>query len=314
MFSLFIDANVYLDFYRREVGKKYRSVLLDLEKFSQYVFSTEQIQKEVEKNRISTYLTVSKDATPSLSVNPVRAHFLVGDDEAERQINREIDDFKNMYKDISDKIKDLHTKNIDAIWRGEDNVSITLSKIFEHAINISDNILARAQKRNMTGRPPGKGKGSMGDEINWEAYLDQDIQGKHVIIVTRDSDYHASKADKRLNPVLRADLVQRGVQTIELVDNIASALRIVRNINPDAAKVIAEERDLEEAEQELTNVVQQDRVNTRWGEAVVCPGCKESNTFGAGGAWSPSAYGGFTWHKICTVCGFYLDTGESPDH
>lgn len=101
----------------------------------------------------------------------------------------------------------------------------------------------------MLGYPPRKGSDtSIGDALNWEWIVQCSIDtGKHVVIVTRDTDYGAIHDNKsHLNDWLKQEFSERVSQKrkIVLTDKLSIGLKLVH---------AAVSLEMEQEEQKLLN-------------------------------------------------------------
>ena len=113
-----------------------------------------------------------------------------------------------------------------------------------------------ARKRFVLGYPPRKPNDtSIGDAINWEWIVHCATEsGKHVVIVTRDSDYGISYDGKFfLNDWLRQEFSERVSQTRKLVltDRLAEAFKLV-SVKVSQQAVEQEQKVLSEISAALT--------------------------------------------------------------
>ena len=57
--TIFSDANIFLDSYRR-TDKSYRTLLRSLKELSSYLLLTNTVLSEIERNRVSVYMDANK--------------------------------------------------------------------------------------------------------------------------------------------------------------------------------------------------------------------------------------------------------------
>jgi hypothetical protein len=212
---LFIDANKYLDLYRMDQGKK----LLDLLR-SQVgcIFVTQQIVNEVKRNKIKVATEfLLKEKPKELKLEKVtlpnqlfskkitdKYPSIINLIEA---INQEIAKANNSQVNIKNQVNSLMFDIMKEIKCSEDEVSKTLSLIFDKAVPHSSEELQRARVRKELGNPPGKITDSIGDQLTWEQILTHFEGKKRLWIITKDRDYsEVYNNETFLNPFLYDEL------------------------------------------------------------------------------------------------------------
>ncbi len=187
---LFIDTNIYLDFYRIRNDVKV-SFLKYLEVIKDTLIVTDQVEVEYKSNRQSVIQERSNELKSPKRLN---VPTILENDELSIEL-------KNDYKTIEDKIKTLKTKlnNILEDPIQYDEVYKVLQRLFCKKQDIDlyrtnkkrSEVKELAHQRFILGYPPRKKNDtSIGDAINWEWLIyvankkDADIW-----IVSRDSDY-----------------------------------------------------------------------------------------------------------------------------
>lgn len=272
---LFIDANKYLDLYRIDQGKK---LLAPLVEQVDYIFVTQQIFGEVQRNKISAAAEFLKQKSKALKLQT----FNLPDHLSSTSINQR-NDVLQQFRSISQAIKNVNTEVdtlvlglIDQISRSEDEVSKSLFKIFSNAISHSPEELQRARERRELGNPPGKSADPIGDQLTWEQILTHFKGKKRLWIISRDSDYATDYGNKSfLNSFLYDELC--GIVSepeIYLFKDIVEGIQHF----VDTTGVQAEERltpqeaeEIEREERSLPSLYQQ-------GETVIQP--RENIDFG----------------------------------
>ena len=162
---------------------------------------------------------------------------------------------KKAKKDIDDQQKKLKLQ-IERILKNpnqNDQVFKSLQKVFTNKSDINLNrenksrfsIRILAKKRFILGYPPRKkDDNSIGDAINWEWIIKcAQITGKHIIIVTRDTDFGAiTESESYLNDWLKQEFKQRISQKRKLVltDKLSKAFQLVEI--PVSKEMIEEEK------------------------------------------------------------------------
>jgi predicted nucleic acid-binding protein len=230
---IFVDTNIYLDFYRARQSDSALSLLDRLLSQVDRVVSTSQVEMEYLKNRQDVILESLRGIKNPDWQMPVPALF------AQAQPAKALDAHR---KEIEKQLKKLRAR-VEAVLkdpRTNDPVFRKSSSIFRHS---GPHVLSRdndaratmrrlAWRRFILGYPPRKDKDtSMGDAINWEWMLHcTQHSGKHLIIVSRDSDYgrQYSKAPI-VNDWLRQEFRERigPRRKLVLTDRLAEAFKLI---------------------------------------------------------------------------------------
>jgi hypothetical protein len=185
---LFIDANKYLDLYRTDSGKK---LLAQLEEQAAYIFITQQVVAEVQRNKILVAADFLGRKSNSLKIQTsgVPDHLSgtsAGQDDEIRQKMREI---SQKAKEVNKDVDALALGIMEQINRSEDEVSKVLIPIFAKAVAHSPEELQKARDRREIGNPPGKSTNALGDQVTWEQILTHFKGKKRLWIISRDGDY-----------------------------------------------------------------------------------------------------------------------------
>ena len=231
---LFVDTNVLLDFYRirkTDISLKY---LEQLEACRDRLIIGSQIEMEYKKNRQRVIVeSINNFAIPDWGklVGPA----LVADLQAMKMIDKKKKEISQQKLKVNEKIQNVLSDPIH-----HDPVYQCLQRVFKHdsAYNLSREKKERlsirnlARKRFVLGYPPRKqADTSIGDAVNWEWIIQCSIaSGKHVVIVTRDTDYGAIYDGKSyLNDWLKQEFSERvsKKRKIILTDKLAQGLKVV---------------------------------------------------------------------------------------
>jgi hypothetical protein len=260
---LFIDANKYLDLYRTDSGKK---LLALLEEQAEYIFITQQIVAEVQRNKIlvAAEFLGRKSKQLKIQTSGVPDHLSglsAGQDDEIRQQMREI---SYKVKEVN-KVVDVHTLGImEQINRSEDEVSKVLIPIFAKAVAHSPEELRKARDRREIGNPPGKSTNALGDQLTWEQILTYFKGKKRLWIISRDSDYGTVYSGKgflngflyeelcKISSAPEVYLFQEFVEGIEHFLNTTGIKAENRLTTEEAEEIEKEERSLPHLPQEQT--------------------------------------------------------------
>ena len=229
---IFIDTNIFLDFYRVRGSKEELSILNHINKSHNQIITGEQIAMEYKKNRqrvILESLTLLK-APEWSSLSP--PSFLSQSQPALK--------LQKSIKEIL-KQKEKLTKSIEKVLHSpayNDPVYKVLQRLFKykgqynltHDKKIRLNIRRLARERFIFGYPPKKRKdNSMGDALNWEwiIYCAKESR-KDIVIVTRDSDFGSIYNNKTIiNDWLRVEFKKRvGRRKLIITDKLSEGFKI----------------------------------------------------------------------------------------
>lgn len=243
---VFIDTNIFLDFYRIRKTNVSMKYLEEIEKHKELIIINTQVEMEFKKNRQSVILEslaeVRKFDVPNLSVP-----MILNDTKTVDLISKSKNEIKLNKKKLTDRIeKILKNTNQDPVYK-------SLEKLFRHKseINLSRENKLRfsirnlAKKRFILGYPPRKkSDNSIGDAINWEwiIYCAQKT-GKQIILVTRDTDFGAiDPTESYLNDWLNQEFKERvgRRRKIILTDKLSQAFKLLKI--PVSTEMIEEEQ------------------------------------------------------------------------
>lgn len=246
---IFIDTNIFLDFYRIRKSNVSLKYLEEIEKHFDLIITSSQVEMEFKKNRQSVILESIGEVNKINNVN-ISVPAILSDAKAVEMIEKS-------KKNISKKQKELRER-IEKILKNptyNDPVFKSLQKLFSHKSDINLNrenklrftIRNLAKKRFILGYPPRKKTdNSIGDAVNWEWIIRcAQNSGKHIIIVTRDSDFGCVyDNDSHLNDWLKQEFKQRISQKrkIILTDKLHKAFQLVKI--PVTKEMIEEEENV----------------------------------------------------------------------
>jgi hypothetical protein len=192
---LFIDANRYLYLYRTDKGKK---LLAPLVEQSDYIFVTQQIVGEVQRNKIqvATYFLREKFKEVKLPGFGVPEHLSSSSASQGKDILQQMGDIREKMKGVNDAVDAWVLSIIEQISCSEDEVSKALAPIFAKAVLHSPEELQRARDRRELGNPPGKSNDPIGDQLTWEQILTHFKGKKRLWLISSDSDYGTTYSNK----------------------------------------------------------------------------------------------------------------------
>jgi hypothetical protein len=255
---LFIDANIYLEFYRTVTTTNLLRSLCD---FKDDIFLTQQIVNEVERNKLKVVYRLLMETLASLP-GPTRVDLstLLLGDSLTAAMAAQIERFNETANELQRSAEGAIIAVLEQVSHSTDAVSQMLKPIFDRAVAVGDEELERARLRRELGHPPGKGRDPLGDQVSWEQALSHIEDGGHIWIVSKDSDYLFSHEGRCfLDPRLHDDLVARGKSLAEVhpFDSLLRALQHYQEITgrrsdafpskEEAENILREEKRLAEA-------------------------------------------------------------------
>mgnify|MGYP001213158371 CR=1 FL=1 len=248
---ILIDANKYLDLYRINTAP---GLLTMMSGVSPYIFITQQIVDEVQRNKLSVlalFLNEQQKGLTGLNVNLPR-QFANGARWSElRETFREA---QEALKSAQEKMKDHFSQVVESASRSEDDVSVKLTDIFSNAKKPTQQQLRNARIRKERGNPPGKRSDPLGDEVTWEQLLSVIKGKKRLWIISRDNDY-GTKFDKsdHLNSFLLSELrsIQKDIEVFLFRDTTEALAHFKQK-----TKIVAEE---ELTETEVKEIAHEER-------------------------------------------------------
>jgi hypothetical protein len=231
---IFIDTNIFLDFYRFSAEGKGIQLLRRLLDIKDKLIVTDQIVMEFKKNRQNVILdSYNKMKGPDWS--GLKWPVFLSQTSCTQRIKKYKEEISKLHNEIkAELLKALQkpTKN--------DSVFIEIDKLFSPPGKFywgKDNrdyesIKSRGIDRFQLGYPPRKEGGiSYGDSINWECIIAcAKANSMNIIIVSRDYDYGIKIEGRRiLNSWLLEDFESRvGVgKTVFLTELLSEALDII---------------------------------------------------------------------------------------
>ena len=237
---VFIDTNVFLDFYRLP-GESAKRTLASLEKHKDSLILTDQVWMEFLKNRQKVILQgIKQIGKPnSTSMPSLLNEFQAGRNFAKAQ--RGAQDKHKKLIEVIEKVL-LEPARYDVVFK-------SLSRIF--GSDLTNNlkrpdkrryeIRRLARKRFALGYPPRKDDTlRFGDAINWEwivACAASSESKENIIVVSRDGDFGSTHDDETfINDWLRLEFNERTSRRrkIELTNRLSVALkRLSVNISKD---------------------------------------------------------------------------------
>jgi len=199
---IFIDTNIYLDFYRIRGTDATLSILKHFDTNRDHIITTSEVEMEYKKNRQRVILeSLGNLKTPDFSNLTLPAFF------RESKRHKSIIKTQKSLSEQIQKLKDRTAKLLESPGRN-DQVYMVLQRLFRakgdchltRTEKVRFKIRELAQKRFILGYPPRKPSDtSMVDAINWEwiVYCAQHCSND-IVIVSRDSDYGVHHENKSI--------------------------------------------------------------------------------------------------------------------
>jgi hypothetical protein len=245
---IFIDTNIYLDFYRARGGDASLSLLNHFDSNRDRIITTSEVEMEYKKNRQRAILeSLGNLKQPDFSNLTVPAFF------RESKRNQTITRTQKSLSEQIFKLKSRTAKLLESPARN-DQVYMVLQRLFKSK---GDSHLTRAKeerfairelanKRFILGYPPRKPSDtSIVDAINWEwiVYCAQHCSSD-IVIVSRDSDYGIHYSDKSiLNDWLSLEFKER----VSHKRSITLTNRLTEAFKQASIEVSQEEENAEES-------------------------------------------------------------------
>ena len=197
--KLFIDANIFLDFYmftNEDLTKLEQLVrLIESEKID--LLLPRQIMNETYRNRER----VINDSFKKFRQEKFTLNF--------PSYCKEYEQYDPM-KDCLKQLKEFHNKMIEKLQSDVEEerllADVLIRELFDSATKMENTpkLVGLARKRVELENPPGK-KGSIGDAVNWESLLMQVPRNKDLYFISNDSDFRSPIGENRFNEFLQKE-------------------------------------------------------------------------------------------------------------
>lgn len=209
MYKIFIDTNIFLDFYRINDKNDINTLIVEMSKYKDSFINTEQSKDEFLRNRekaIDNFIVIlngqsNKPYNTFISTLPNYDQYK----QSIKKANEAIDEVVKECLVVKDEI------GKDPIYKMYKNIC---GLMFER----TDEIIDRAIKRKYIGNPPYSDKYTCCDEIIWESLLANCKDD--LIIVTRDKTF------KENFSFLQAEYKNKNGKDLKVVQLISDAIRL----------------------------------------------------------------------------------------
>ncbi|MCI9233301.1 MAG: DUF4935 domain-containing protein [Bacilli bacterium] len=210
MYKIFIDTNIYLDFYRANNKDNIIDIINDIEKYKDFLICTEQSDDEFFRNReriINEFIEVLSRQKNSFYDN----NFI--------STLESYDKYSKSIKAANESIKEMMEKCMQLIKEIDRDPIYTLySKIRTNMCPRNEAIIDMAIKRKYIGNPPTSNKTTCCDEIIWETLLY--YSKNDLIVVSRDGTY------KENYNFLANEFKRKTNHQLIIVESISEAVRL----------------------------------------------------------------------------------------
>lgn len=218
--NLFIDANIFLDFYHLSGGdiEELKKLVALVENRDIVLFSSPQLREEVKRNRDAKISDAMRDFTKAnfkLSFPAFCKHY-------------------NEYEELRAHIKNANKKHAELVQKAMGDVKgrcLAADVLIDDLLGKSQEIEPRrelfdaAVKRFRLGNPPGKKKVTLGDEINWESLLAGVPDKEDLMFISGDGDFCSPIDGDTLNAFLIAEWVDKKTSDIHFYKSLSDFLK-----------------------------------------------------------------------------------------
>lgn len=198
MSALFLDANIYLDFYRFGVDDivEMEKLIAIIEGKEVKIFANQHLHDEVARNR-EKVLAQSLSDLRSKNHSIKLPNYCGGLDER-KSLNEALKEANIKHSELVSKVSELISqKSLEA-----DKLISTINEISSE-LNADEKLLTLARQRVEFGNPPGK-NGSLGDSLHWESLLaNKSIY--HLDFVSRDADFASELEPNKFKDFLSSE-------------------------------------------------------------------------------------------------------------
>lgn len=203
MINLFIDTNIYLNFYHytKDDLEELRKIIVLIEKKEVVLIFPHQVFDELLRNR-EVKLADSYNEIKSKTISNNYPEYCSQFDETKR------------LKQLSEEFQKVKSQLLDKIINHFNRSSLLADELIKLIFSQSNKVISTkglitdSHERMLIGNPPGKNN-SIGDAINWLILLKEIKQGNDLYLISDDSDF-SSKLDKtKFNPFLLEEWQKR---------------------------------------------------------------------------------------------------------
>ncbi len=213
---LFIDTNIYLDFYHFSSDdlEELKKLHVAITSGPINLLTTTQLVDEFKRNREGKIADALKQSREQKF--PKKFPQLYKDFPEFKDIQECIKNYEILSAGLLDKLLEaIKNKNLKA----DDEVDF----LFSHSVSLesTQEIYSLAQKRTFERKPPGKNN-SAGDAIIWETLLSEVPVGEDLFFVSGDVDYASPLNDRVLSDYLRQEWIEKKSSNIFFFNRLSS--------------------------------------------------------------------------------------------
>jgi hypothetical protein len=195
--NLFLDANILLSFYKLSNSdiEQLKQLNKEVKDGNIRLFVNDQLVSEVERNREANI----EDTFKSFKGNTFKCQV--------PSYIKPLKDFEELQTHLK-KANEVHSGLVATVNKLIEDHELDADKVISELLNESTVVKTKnkqykaALKRFHAGRPPGKKKVTLGDEINWEFLLKAVPETEDLHLVSRDGDFSSPRDSKRINASL----------------------------------------------------------------------------------------------------------------
>ena len=210
MKKIFIDANIYLNFF--DSNKPELKKLLDsLLEIKDSLFIGSQIVNEVNRNKLDVAQRSLSNHFNNLSnIKQINLpEHLERESTTIKNWNIQSQDIYEKNKEVNKELEKIIHETLEKIMCSSDKVSHTFRLLFEGDLEASEHEIQAGRYRREVGNPPGKPNDPLGDQVSWEQFKNCSSESEKIWIITKDRDYYtAFKNERYLNSFLYDELVK----------------------------------------------------------------------------------------------------------
>ena len=226
MMHLFIDSNIYLDFYRysKDDLEELKKLIVLIEEGALTLYIPQIVIQEVWRNREKTLSDALRRIYEKHQKFNLNFPNFVRSDYGDL-----VDVYYTVLKELSKNFNLLLERVNDDILNKNLSADRIISEIFKkgrvlETNNFNTEIYKRAKFRIDTGQPPAEiGKcNTLGDCLIWESLLEATPSGVDLYFVTQDQDFKSSFNNNKFSEFLRAEWLNKKDSGIIFYPNLSS--------------------------------------------------------------------------------------------
>ncbi|MGG4184122.1 PIN domain-containing protein [Paenibacillus jamilae] len=218
--KLCIDTNYFLDFYRQ--GKESLKILNDIEGILENIVFPEQVYKEFQRNvtkvqqdEIKKFKSSITSYSPSRQIRELKEY---------KEYERIKKDFEAKTKEIINVLKEISED------RSKDEIYNYIQEIYNNkeVVQLKNNLtlIEKGRNRQLLGNPPGTSDVTIGDEVIWEALLEN--VKDDLIIITNDRSFKDNKI------YLQDEFKEETGHQLFILEKLSDAIKKLGEIPSDA--------------------------------------------------------------------------------